>query len=145
MVANIVVIGCPSNASASWQPPVRPSVFRQQYLPPKPLGGISPIFTGLIGPLSELIKNFHFIKKYGCHGNQKETLKSCQKLLVRFQNNSVQMVLGTPSTKIVQIILIGLKYDHQVAWAVFRMSILGKLYFFHLKSQGLVRETTLLV
>ena len=69
-----MVIGCLSYVSTSWQPPVRHSVFRQQYQPPKPLGGITPIFTGLTDPLSELFKIFHFIKKSGCHGNQNETL-----------------------------------------------------------------------
>ena len=54
--AHIVVTGCPSNVRPSWQPPVRPSIFSQQYLSPKPLRGISPFFTGLIGLLSELLK-----------------------------------------------------------------------------------------
>ena len=42
--------------SASWQPPVRPSVVCQQYPPPNPLGGISPIFTGLIAPFQSCSK-----------------------------------------------------------------------------------------
>ena len=59
-LAHIVVIECLRRTSV--HPGSHPSIlpplaFRQQYLPPKPLGGISPIFTGLIGPLSELLKN----------------------------------------------------------------------------------------
>ena len=64
--------------------------------------------TGMMGgPISKLFKEFHSMQNSGCHGNQKEKLKksSCQKLLVRFQNNFIQMLLGWPSTKIVQIIL----------------------------------------
>ena len=76
---------CPSYViGPSWQTPVRPSIFRQQYLSPKPLGGISPFVTGLIDPL--FVKNVHFIKK----------------------NNLVQMVLGA-SLGHPLIILIGLK------------------------------------
>ena len=56
LLANFVVIECPSCVSLTWQSPVRPSVFRPQYLPPKPLGRISQFFTGLIGPLSDLFK-----------------------------------------------------------------------------------------
>ena len=50
------------------------------------------------GPLSKLFKKFHSMQNSGF-----------QKLVVRFQNNLVQMVLGRPSTKGIQIILIGWK------------------------------------
>ena len=42
-LANIVDIGYPLYVSQSWQPPVRPSIFFQPALPPKPFCGISPI------------------------------------------------------------------------------------------------------
>ena len=124
-LAHIMAIGCPSYVSRSCQPTLRPSVFRHQYLPAKLLGGISQVFKGLIDPLSELCKNFHFIKKSGCHGNETETLSNLVKdLWLDFQGDLVKLVLGTPSTKIVEIILIGLKCDHQMAWPFFQCQFL---------------------
>ena len=62
-----------------------------------------------IGPFSESLKCPLYIEIWLPWQPKGNTLKSCQKLLVRFQNNLVQMVLGTPCTKIAQLILIGLK------------------------------------
>ena len=70
----------------------------------------------------------------GCHGNQKEKLKkpSGQKLTVRFHNNLVQIVLGWPSTKGVQIMLIG--------WKTWPPG--GMVSFFYVNLGNLARETT---
>ena len=56
-------------------------------------------------------------------------LKYCQELLATFKSNLVPMVVGTPSTKIVQITLIGVKYDHRGRGPFFYVSI-GETYFF---------------
>ena len=47
--------------------------------------------------VKSIFQGVHFIKKYGCHGNQKEALKNLIK-------NRYIWSLGKPSTKIVQII-----------------------------------------
>ena len=49
----------------------------------------------ICGPLSELIKDFHFMQNAGCNGNQKEKLLSNY-----FDTNG-------PCIKVVQIILVG--------------------------------------
>ena len=110
---------------------------------PKQQGGISPIFTGLIGPPSELFKSFHFIKKTGCHANKSKHSKVLSKpghipklFGINGHWNTFYQNCSNYFDRFV-------KYDHQVAWPVFPMSILGKR--FYLKLQGLVREKTLLV
>ena len=59
-------------------------------------------------PLSKLFKDFRSMQNSACHSNQKE--KRVKNYLADF--NLAQMVLGWPSAKIVQIILIGQKHGH---------------------------------
>ena len=78
----------------------RPSVNHSlKITSPKPLGGISPNFTGinLCGSLFKLFKYFQSMQNSGCHGNQNEKLKksSCQKVPDWFKNNFAQKALWT--------------------------------------------------
>ena len=95
-LAHIVVIGCPSFVS--------PSFRLQQCLPSKPLGGISPIFTYLFGPLSELLSKFHLIQKPGSHDNHKEILLTlAKKVWPNFKIIWYRWSLGHPLPKLFKL------------------------------------------
>ena len=55
--------------------------------PPKPLGGISPNFTGVILGLSslKLLKDYNSLQNYGCHDKKTKKRSSCQKLQAQFE------------------------------------------------------------
>ena len=55
-LAYTVDIGCPSYVSSSWQPPIRPSIFRQQALHPKPFCWISLISQVWSVPFQSCLK-----------------------------------------------------------------------------------------